>query len=280
MGRYYSNFKEDIMRILSSLRLVLPLTLLILATACTRPPEPPPTVLFDQGHGQHFVIGNNGELDLSKLAGVFRDQGWEVKSANKPFTADLLRNAHALIISGAFKRLTPQEIAVLKDYLNNGGQIAIMLHIGSPVARLLNALGIAVSNGVIRERGNLIQDNPTDFLIKDLSAHPLTKGVESIAFYGTWAIDAPLPANSIARTLPGAWIDLNGNKTFDKPVFQEFNGRKRQVSGDVTQAFTVIATGQVGRGQFVVFGDDAIFQNRFLTGSNEQLARNLATWFK
>jgi len=247
---------------------LLALAAVLLTAACTRPPEAPPVVLFDQGHGQHFLIENDKELDLSKLADVFRKQGYEVRSSNEPFTDALLDGVHALVISGAFKALTPGEINALKNYLDNGGQIAIMLHIGSPVARLLNELGIAVSNGIIREQANLLNaDTPTDFFVTDLADHPLTRGLKRVNFYGSWAIDCPLAANSIARTTPRAWVDLNGDKTL-------------QANGDAQQAFSVIVTGQLGHGQFVVFADDAIFQNRFLNGDNATLAANLARWFK
>jgi len=36
----------------------------------------------------------------------------------------------------------------------------------------------------------------------------------------------------------------------------------------------VLVTGQVGNGAFAVFGDDAIFQNKFLYGTNRKLAAN------
>ena len=70
----------------------------------------------------------------------------------------------------------------------------------------------------------------------------------------------------VASTSSKGWVDLNGDKKLSK--------------GDVVQAFGVVAVGESGAGRFVVFGDDAIFQNRFLDESNRQLAINLARWFK
>ena len=70
----------------------------------------------------------------------------------------------------------------------------------------------------------------------------------------------------IASTSPKAWVD--------------FNGDKRLSNGDIVQVFGVVAAGRVGAGRFVVFGDDAVFQNRFLDDSNRQLAINLARWLK
>ena len=47
---------------------------------------------------------------------------------------------------------------------------------------------------------------------------------------------------------------------------------------DAVQSFAVAIAGQSGSGRFVVFGDDAIFQNRFFKGNNQVLGRNLARW--
>jgi hypothetical protein len=42
----------------------------------------------------------------------------------------------------------------------------------------------------------------------------------------------------------------------------------------------VVVTGELGAGRFIIFGDDAVFQNRFLDRQNRQLAKNLARWLK
>lgn len=248
--------------------LCLLLTMLPLA-ACKRAPLPAPVVLFDQGHGQHFLVGNKGELDLSKLGETFTGQGFQVKasSPDQPFSDELLSGVSTLIISGAFKPITDGEIGVIKKFIDRGGQLCVMLHIGPPLASLLNTLGVDVSNGVIREQTNLPEPQAaTDFFVTDLAPHPLTKGLSQINFYGSWALNTELPANVIAKTSPQAWVDLNNNKSLDP--------------GDAAQAFSVVVTGQLGHGHFVAFADDAVFQNRFLAGPNQQLAANLAAWLK
>jgi hypothetical protein len=63
-----------------------------------------------------------------------------------------------------------------------------------------------------------------------------------------------------------AWVDYNGGKKLSR--------------GDIVQLFGVVAAGRLGAGRFVAFGDDAVFQNRFLDDSNRRLATNLARWLK
>jgi hypothetical protein len=203
------------------------------------------------------------------LGETFTAQGFQVKSSSsdQSFTDDFLANVSTLIISGAFKPIGDDEAVAIKKFIDRGGQLCVMLHIGSPLAPLLNTLGVAVSNGVIREQTNVPDpEAPTDFFVTDLATHPLTKGLTQINFYGTWALNVDQPANVIAKTSPQAWVDLNNNKNLE--------------ADDAMQAFSVVVTGQVGHGNFVVFADDAIFQNRFLVGPNQQLANNLAGWLK
>ena len=62
-----------------------------------------------------------------------------------------------------------------------------------------------------------------------------------------------------------AWLDLDRNRVYD-------------AGGEPGGSWGVGVAGSLGKGRFVVFGDDAIFQNRFLEGGNEHLGRNLARW--
>ena len=74
------------------------------------------------------------------------------------------------------------------------------------------------------------------------------------------------PKEIIAATSDDAWLDLDRD-------------RQRSQKTEPAQRFAVAVSAHEGEGKYVVFGDDAIFQNRFLQGENHKLARNLARWF-
>jgi hypothetical protein len=223
------------------------------------------TVLFDQGHGQRFVIERGQDLDLSRLAGLLRERGTTVATVTAPISARLLDGVDALVISGAFQPYTPQEIEAVAAFVDRGGALCIMLHIAPPLAPLLHRLGVEHANGVIHEHEQVIEANPLNFRVTRLAAHPLFKGLHQFSLYGVWALLDNRPGvQAIARTSPASWIDLNRNDRLDP--------------GDARQSFAVVVAGTSGKGRFVVFGDDAIFQNRFLVGDNLVLGRNLAEW--
>lgn len=220
-------------------------------------------ILFDQGHNQRFLIEEQGDLQLSKFADIMRGSGARVTSTAKALSDDTLQDATALIISGPFEALRPAEIEAVVGFIRRGGRLAAMLHIGSPFAGLLARLDLDHSNAVLHERSRVI-DLDMNFRVADLTASPLFAGLTHFSVYGCWALDPGNAATSIAKTSAGAWVDLDGDNTLSR--------------GDVVGAFSVAVAGRQGDGAFVVFGDDTLFQNRYLDEQNSRLAANLAAW--
>jgi len=224
-----------------------------------------PQVWFDEAHAQAFKVGQSGELQLSGLAKVFREGGWEVVPGTEPLTARRLKQVQALVISGPFKPLAASEVEAVLKFIRDGGRVAVMLHIGPPLSSLLSRLGVLHSNGVIQEQANMIEGEALNFHAQLGERHPVTSGIEHFALYGSWALLAEeAQTETLASSSSRSWVDLNGNRQLDED--------------DAQQSFAVLVHGKLGRGEYLVFGDDAIFQNRFLRDENLTLASNLATW--
>jgi len=244
-------------------------TLLILfsLTACKRPPLPAPVLLFDQGHGQQALIDNIRLDDLSKFAALFKEAGFQVSASRQVLSRDTLAKADSLIIAGPNRPLNNLELQEIGEFLQNGGQLCLLLANARSANNLLAALGVAAANMVVYEQQGVIATDPKKFRVKNLAKrHPLTKGIPEFKIYGAWPLNTALMANVIAKTSDKSWVDLN----LDQQL----------TPGDAVQSFPVIVTGQVGHGHYVVFGDEALFRNRYLTENNLQLAKNLADWFK
>ncbi|MEJ2689149.1 MAG: DUF4350 domain-containing protein [Deltaproteobacteria bacterium] len=212
-----------------------------------------------------FLIENNGDLDLSKLADLFRQHGAVVTSSKARLSEALLANKKGLIIFGPFSRYSKGERDALVHFILEGGRLAIMLHIPMPVTSLLYRLNVIASRGIILEHNNIIGNNRTRFKTAFLFPHLVTKDLRQFSLYGTWALlNTRSNVELVAETSPQAWLDLNGNN--------------KQESTEPAGTFAVLVAGRLGKGEYLVFGDDAIFQNRFLTDDNEKLAENLIAW--
>lgn len=237
--------------------------LLFLSAASVGAAGGEPHVLFDQGHNQRFLIEEKGELHLSGLAAIIRERGAHVSSTSEPLRDEVLNGVTALVISGPFEALHNEEVAAIIRFIQGGGRFVAMLHIGSPFDGLLERLDLDHSNAVLHERTNIITAD-TNFRVSGLSESPLFSGLTQFSVYGAWALNPGTTTTSIARTSTEAWVDLDGDKKLSK--------------GDISGLFSVAVSGALGAGRFVVFGDDAIFQNRYLDENNHQLAINLAAW--
>ncbi len=245
-------------------RFIVLIIILLTLTACTNEPQER-TLLFDQGHGQAFTIEKEGPLQLGEFADLLGKPGVAVRSIESGLTPEGLDSIDALIISGPFLTFSADEIAAVRSFLERGGRVAIMLHIAQPMWSLLDALNVNVANGVMHEQVGLLDENPINFSVTDFAAHQITQDLVAIKLYGGWPLrPAGDNAQIIAQTGAKAWVDLNGDSLLDKT--------------DAVQAFGVIVSGTIGKGEFVVFADDAIFQNRFLDEDNRKLAENLGRW--
>jgi hypothetical protein len=246
---------------------LLCISLLLLSLAVVQAEAKKRTVIFDQGHGQKFVIEKEGELQLSRLSGLLKGKGFDVKVNAGPINNAVLKTADVLIISGAFQPLSSEEINAVIGFIERGGKLCVMLHIPHPLTGLMSRLKVYASNGVIQEQKNTINNTLKDFYITTMGKHKITKGLKKIGVHGAWALmTESSTAEIIARTGPMAWIDLNRDGKLNKT--------------DARQSFGVIITGTLGKGRYVIFGDDAIFQNKFLDQENMSLGKNLADWMK
>lgn len=246
--------------------LIRTLILIIVAVFClTAYSAAAPVVLFDESHGQKFLVGNNGPLDLSALAALYKANGVTVKEAFGGLTAETLASVDVLVISGPFLPLSGSEIEVVMDFINAGGGLAIMLHIAPPVSTLLHRLDVDFTNGTLRESGQVIYADPLNFKVRIMADHPVTRGLVDFSVYGAWALRGMAPHTMIlAETSPHSWVDLN------------YDGRLSK--GDAVQTFGVMVAGEIGLGRFVALGDDALFQNRFLDEPNRLLALHIINW--
>lgn len=224
-----------------------------------------PVVLFDQGHGQVFLIERQGDLDLSSFANLFKEAGFDVRSGQSKITSDLLSDVNSLIISGPFRPFTDSEIVEIKKFIERGGSVAVLIHVAPIIKDLLNQLGLAFTPGSINETEGIVGAQGKNFLVRKLERHPLFYGLKDFSVYGAWGLVSKSHNNIIiATTSTNAWIDSNGNNRFD--------------SNDISGEFGIVVVGNYGKGKFVVFGDDALFQNRFLKERNLQLSKNLIRW--
>lgn len=243
--------------------------ILFFAMVCTAIAEnKTPVVLFDEAHGEQFLPLQEGELALTELGKLFTTQGFTIRSAKEPLNPAILADVDAVVISGPFAPFSPEEIDALYAFVEKGGRLAIMLHVAPTISNLLARFDVVHANGVIREAAEAqINSEALNFYVALLEKDPLFTGINRFATYGCWPVESEGKFSRIvAKSSDKSWVDLNKDRSYSEQ--------------DAMQSFGIVALGEVGLGNFVIFGDDAIFQNRFLTNENRQLAENLVQRLK
>lgn len=224
-------------------------------------------VVFDLTHNEIFSPVKKGPLDYSDFYKSIGGSGQEAAVSRVPIVPNALEEVKTYVIAGPSKALEKEEVEVLKEFVKNGGNLLVLLHISSPVAELTEAFGIIVSNFVISERENVIAGQSQDFYVTRFSRHPVNKGISKIAVFGTWGLMAEEGAQVIASTSVKAWADMDRNRKFDH--------------GEPVQSFGIVAAAEYGSGKVVVVADDAPFANKFLPkAGNRRLADNIIRWFR
>lgn len=226
-----------------------------------------PVLLFDLSHQEVFSPDDGGARGLLQARQVFEKAGYEVLKNEAPFTPETLKDANTVFIAGPMRELSSEEIDALKDFVNNGGNLLITVHVNFFVQELLDSFGFLITQGPVSEGENTFHENDKDFIAKDLRKHPISEGIDSVAFMGAYGVKGKdRNVDEIIFTSKNAWVDLNENGTRDK--------------GDYSGKLCLLAAREFGKGKVVVVGDDAVFSNMLINSSgNKQLLQNIAEWF-
>lgn len=229
-------------------------------------PEKGKTV-FDLSHSEIFSPVKEGPLDYSDFYKMVKSSGQDVSVNYEKAVRNSLVGVKTYVIAGPAKGFSPHEQKALKEFVKDGGNLLVLLHISSPVAELTETFGIVVSNFVISEAEGLVGSESQDFYVSRFASHPVTEGLGKIAVFGTWGLKTEGDASIVAGTSGKAWADMNRDRRFEQ--------------GEPVQEFGIVAAASYGKGKVVVVADDAPFANKFIgEADNRRLSGNIIKWFK
>ncbi len=222
--------------------------------------------VFDLSHSEIFSPLKDGPLDYSSFYGMIKSSGQGVTVTFEKPVKTSLEGVKTYIIAGPSRGFSGQEQDALKDFVKDGGNMLVLLHISSPVAELTASFGIVATNFVISEATDMIGNESQDFYVSRFTAHPVTAGIKKIAVFGTWGLKAEGDASIVASTSGKAWADINRDRKFEP--------------GEPAQQFGIIGVASFGKGKAVVVADDAPFANKFIgEADNRRLSENIIKWF-
>lgn len=135
-------------------------------------------VYFLQGHGERTLTP--GEGGLSQAVKALENQNFIAEPLNLAEKPEVPVDADAVVVAGAKRALFEGEVNALRDYLNRGGSLLVMVDpkTDPKLDSLLQEWGVTVENRLAIDAsgtGQLVGLGPAIPLISEYGEHPITK---------------------------------------------------------------------------------------------------------
>lgn len=246
-------------------------------------------LVFIKGHGENSIT-DSGNTSFSKLAGELERKGLTLDSHNL-LLGEIPQDTSAAVITSPQRAYLDGEVELIKQYLDNGGNLLWMMDPGQMqgLEALAESLGIRFMEGTLVDnninlRRTLRIQHAAMIPVLDYNAHALTENIEYNTLFpfsrGVEQIADQFQSTVIARSLPKSWSE--SGPLDDEIAFASADG---DVEGPIAivmaleKALAAAADGEQPSQRIVVVGDSDFMANNYLgTGANLALAMNVFNW--
>ena len=137
-----------------------------------------PKVYFLQGHGEYPLKSAQG--GLLQAVNSLEDKGYLVQPWNLAEKTVVPEDADALVIAGPKRKLFPQEVTALENYVQKGGNLLILIdpEVDAGLEPLLKTWGVKLDNRIVVDgsgAGQALGLGPATPIITSYGQHPITQ---------------------------------------------------------------------------------------------------------
>lgn len=253
-------------------------------------------IVFLEGHGEHR-LDDVGEKGFSAVKEALEREGHDVSSIVLAQQGVVPATATALVIGGPAKLMAPQELELLRGYLNGGGRLLVMIDplVESGLEPLLEEWGVRLDPDLVIETSvTLFGAGAEVVLATNYSpTHPVTKDFNlSTVFPAARSLHAD-PARQGAFQYEGlvitsdkSWGETDlSNPQVNLDRLQDIRGPLHLAAAvqpqpaQAPQGETAAPPAPAIDGQLLVFGDsDFASNNYFRLYGNGDLFLNAVNW--
>ncbi len=135
-------------------------------------------VYFLQGHEEYAI--DNSKAGFFEAASRLKDENYTVEALNLANTGTVPPDADVLIVAGARKELFNNEVVAVRNYLEAGGSVFVMIdpQVKTGLETLLSQWGVVPENTLVIDTsggGQLVGLGPAAPLVTDYGDHPITQ---------------------------------------------------------------------------------------------------------
>jgi len=242
------------------------------------------TVYFVTGHGEHPIDSDQPE-GYKTVADGIKNENYIVKSLNLPQDKKIPEDCSVLVIAGPKANFFPFELDSLKQYINNGGRVLVLLdpEWKPALPNFLKNYKISVDDDIVVDAsgiGRLMGMGPQVPLVTRYEKHDIFKDFRITTFFPLAVSvhtlekgDDDVTTQVLFRSTTRAW-----GETKYKAREVSFNS-KEDIRGPLPLA--VVATRKKGdkKGIVLVIGDSDFAINGYVKNSgNYDLFLNTVNW--
>lgn len=260
-------------------------------------------VVFLEGHGerQPLATQSNG---MSQLVANLKRSGFLVQPHNLVRTQSIPQNASFAVIAAPQQDFLPGEVAVLKQYVEQGGNLLWLqdpggLHGLQPLEELL---GVQIFDGTAIDANEQLQallgiNHPAVVPVVDYGKSEIVQklaGTQTVFPFATMIARAPdagkqdgalvWEAEEFLNTLPTSWLESSGVLEGAVKFDEGSNDQEGPIPIGVSLTRTLAAAtdkpdAKPREQRVVVIGDSDFMLNSFIgLGANLDLASNTFNW--
>jgi len=139
-----------------------------------------PKALFLEGHGENDPSNSDDQRGFSKLAGLFKENGFEVGRFGGLASSPVPDDCDLLVVAAPQTTLDAAEVGRVRDYLARGGRLWVMFSfssLGTPsgLEPLLAEWGLGVGSNWVQDQGESQSGEPNLLLGSRFGGHPITR---------------------------------------------------------------------------------------------------------
>jgi len=248
-------------------------------------------IRFTQGHGEK-LIDNKKEKGLTELVRALKRDNYDVKPITLLGMKKLTKeDAQVLAIICPVLKFTDNEIKLIKDYLNSGGNLFLAIdplydkdgnNFKTGLEDLLKKYGIEIKNCIVVDPKNMLPFvSPANLFVKKFAPHPVTKNLQNafILLFLSRAVDIAkgkrecpgYEIKKLAFTSEAAWGETD--VTNEKFTYDE----GKDIKGPITPV--ICAENSKTKSKIIVVGDSDFMANYQIgNGGNSLLVLNGFNW--
>jgi len=269
-------------------------------------------VIFLEGHGERNPLADHSK-GMSRFVAKLERSGFRVQPHSIVRTQSIPDNARFVVIAAPEKDFLPGEVAIIRDYIKQGGNLLWLAEPGGlkGLQGLADLLGVRVYEGTVLDANKQLHDllgvsHPAVVPVVDYGNAPLGEklsGSQSMFPFATMVERHPEPsadalawqAETFLLTLPNSWMEtsaIDGSVTYEEEQGDELGPISLGVSltrllerpsdTDVAaggQALPKASATNERQQRVAVVGDSDFLLNSFIgEGENLTLGTNIFNW--